>query len=102
MHVYNHYVDVMTSSLGVFKCSLQNTDYAYMAILVCMYYLRYKEYVYMHVTQALHTPVDVCDCECDVCFARHIPVCQLGLFMRALRPARTGLRPARFTRALPE
>ena len=29
-------------------------------------------------------------------------VFQLGLFMRALRPARTGLRPARFTRALPE
>ena len=27
---------------------------------------------------------------------------QLGLFLRALRPARTGLRPARFTRALPE
>ena len=30
------------------------------------------------------------------------PVFQLGLFLRALRPARTGLRPARFTRALPE
>ena len=29
-------------------------------------------------------------------------VFQLGLFLRALRPARTGLRPARFTRALPE
>ena len=27
---------------------------------------------------------------------------QLGLFLRALRPARTGLRPARFTSALPE
>ena len=27
---------------------------------------------------------------------------QLGLFLRALRSARTGLRPARFTRALPE
>ena len=27
---------------------------------------------------------------------------QLGLFLRALRPAHTGLRPARFTRALPE
>ena len=31
-----------------------------------------------------------------------IPVFQLGLFLRALCPARTGLRPARFTRALPE
>ena len=30
------------------------------------------------------------------------PVFQLGLFMRALRPARIGLRPARVTRALPE
>ena len=29
-------------------------------------------------------------------------VFQLGLFMRELRPARTDLRPARFTRALPE
>ena len=29
-------------------------------------------------------------------------VFQLGLFLRALRPARTGLRPARFTRAQPE
>ena len=29
-------------------------------------------------------------------------VFQLGLFLRALRPARTGLRTARFTRALPE
>ena len=29
-------------------------------------------------------------------------VFQLGPFLRALRPARTGLRPARFTRALPE
>ena len=29
-------------------------------------------------------------------------VFQLGLFLRALRPARTGLRPARFTRTLPE
>ena len=29
-------------------------------------------------------------------------VFQLGLFLRALRPARTGLRPVRFTRALPE
>ena len=29
-------------------------------------------------------------------------VFQLGLFLRALRPARTGLRPARFARALPE
>ena len=29
-------------------------------------------------------------------------VFQLGLFLRALRPARTGLCPARFTRALPE
>ena len=28
-------------------------------------------------------------------------VFQLGLFLRALRSARTGLRPARFTRALP-
>ena len=28
-------------------------------------------------------------------------VFQLGLFLRALRPARTGLRPVRFTRALP-
>ena len=27
---------------------------------------------------------------------------QLGLFLRALRPARTGLRPARFTRAMLE
>ena len=27
---------------------------------------------------------------------------ELGLFLRVLRPARTGLRPARFTRALPE
>ena len=27
---------------------------------------------------------------------------QLGIFLRALRPARTGLRPARFTSALPE
>ena len=27
---------------------------------------------------------------------------QLGLFLRALRPARTGLRPARFTRAQPK
>ena len=31
-----------------------------------------------------------------------LSVFQLGLFLRALRPARTGLRPARFTRALPE
>ena len=31
-----------------------------------------------------------------------VSVFQLGLFMRALRPARTGLRPARFTSALPE
>ena len=31
-----------------------------------------------------------------------ILVCQLGLFLRALRPARTGLCPDRFTRALPE
>ena len=31
-----------------------------------------------------------------------LPVFQLGLFLRALRPARTGLRPALFTRALPE
>ena len=29
-------------------------------------------------------------------------VFQLGLFLRALRPARTGLRPARFARAMPE
>ena len=29
-------------------------------------------------------------------------VFQLGLFMRALRPARTGLSPARFTCALPQ
>ena len=29
-------------------------------------------------------------------------VFQLGLFLRALRPARTGVRPARFIRALPE
>ena len=29
-------------------------------------------------------------------------VLQLGLFLRALRPVRTGLRPARFARALPE
>ena len=29
-------------------------------------------------------------------------VFQLGLFPRAPRPARTGVRPARFTRALPE
>ena len=29
-------------------------------------------------------------------------VFQLGLFMRALHPARTGLRPARFTHALLE
>ena len=29
-------------------------------------------------------------------------VFQLGIFLRALRPARTGLRPARFTSALPE
>ena len=36
--------------------------------------------------------------------SRHlpIPVFQLGLFMRVLRPAHTGWRPARFTRALPE
>ena len=32
----------------------------------------------------------------------HATVFQLGPFLRALRPARTGLRPARFTRALPE
>ena len=32
----------------------------------------------------------------------YVTVFQLGLFLRALRPARTGLRPARFTRALPE
>ena len=31
-----------------------------------------------------------------------LTVFQLGLFLRALRPARTGLRPARFTCALPE
>ena len=31
-----------------------------------------------------------------------IPVFQLGLFLRALRPARTGLCPARFTSALSE
>ena len=31
-----------------------------------------------------------------------LSVFQLGLFLRALCPARTGLRPARFTRALPE
>ena len=29
-------------------------------------------------------------------------VFQLGLFLRALRPANTGLRPARFTRVLPK
>ena len=29
-------------------------------------------------------------------------VFQLGIFLRALHPARTGLRPARFTSALPE
>ena len=29
-------------------------------------------------------------------------VFQLGLFLRALRPVRTGLRPARFSCALPE
>ena len=29
-------------------------------------------------------------------------VFQLGLFLRALRTSRTGLRPARFTRAMPE
>ena len=29
-------------------------------------------------------------------------VIQLGIFLRALRPARTGLRPARFTSTLPE
>ena len=33
---------------------------------------------------------------------RTAAVFQLGLFLRALRPARTGLRPARFTRTLPE
>ena len=31
-----------------------------------------------------------------------VSVFQLGIFLRALRPARTGLRPARFTSALPE
>ena len=31
-----------------------------------------------------------------------ISVFQLGIFLRALRPARTGLRPARFTSALSE
>ena len=31
-----------------------------------------------------------------------VSVFQLDLFLRALRPARTGLRPARFTCALPE
>ena len=30
------------------------------------------------------------------------PVFQLGLFMRALCPARIGLRPARVTHSLPE
>ena len=30
------------------------------------------------------------------------PVFQLGIFLRAPRPARAGLRPARFTYALPE
>ena len=34
--------------------------------------------------------------------ASYTTVFQLGLFLRALRPARTGLRPVRFTRALPE
>ena len=33
---------------------------------------------------------------------KYMTVFQLGLFLRALRPARTGLRPARFIRALPE
>ena len=31
----------------------------------------------------------------------YIPVFQLGIFPRALRPARTVLRPARFNRAIP-
>ena len=37
-----------------------------------------------------------------VCKMITLTVFQLGIFLRALCPARTGLRPARFTSALPE
>ena len=37
-----------------------------------------------------------------MCINNALSVFQLGLFLRALCPAHTGLRPARFTRALPE
>ena len=61
-------------------------------------------------------PSYICDlaimlCDLAICdlAVRDLAICdlaiqvfQLGLFLRALRPARTGLRPARFTRALPE